>query len=235
MATKLWQCSRDFRILPLVIQTSFVPVRNKTHGNLPQKRRINPFVKRHTDFIKHLCIALVKYERIQTTYERARKLEKYGNMLIEFTKRKQPPPDLFMIENGFLLRPDEAVAKLTHKRIVNRKWKKRVLYPKPLSEEEFVAHCRIEATNVLLGDQEALNKLYGELADRYKDTYGGYVKFTRVPNQPNKPYPWLAYVEFQGNGLPELPVMPDIVLGRIKGNPREFLPHELTHLIQEVD
>ena len=59
----------------------FIPARLKSHGNLPKKRRINPFVQRNTDFIKLLCVALVKHERIQTTLERAKKIEKYGNLV----------------------------------------------------------------------------------------------------------------------------------------------------------
>lgn len=68
--------------IPLVSALRF-----KTHGNLPKKRRINPFVQRNTDFIKLLCIALIKYERIQTTLERAKKLEKYGNLVSIVTIR----------------------------------------------------------------------------------------------------------------------------------------------------
>ena len=71
---KLLRCS-------VVLEPLKVIQRCKTHGNLPQKRRPNFFVQRHTDFIKLLCIALVKYERIQTTLERAKKLEKYGNLV----------------------------------------------------------------------------------------------------------------------------------------------------------
>ena len=62
----------------------FVVARPKSHGNLPEKRRINPFVRRNTDFIKLLCVALVKHERIQTTLERAKKIEKYGNLVKSF-------------------------------------------------------------------------------------------------------------------------------------------------------
>jgi len=210
---------------PLVV----VPHRLKSHGNLPQKRRPNRFVERHTDFIKLLCIALVKHERIQTTLERAKKLERYGNMLIELAIRKQAPPDLFTLENGFLLRPDEIAAKFTVKIIDNRRWKKRVMIPEALSEEEFVKQCREEAAKVLLQDESAINKLYGELADRYRGKYGGFVKITRIPNQPNKQYPWLAYVELQNNSLPPLPVLPEYSNGELKGRPRLYQEHELEH------
>ena len=64
--------------------------------------------------------------------------------------RKQPPPDLIALENGFLLRPDEIQEKFIQKRIVNRRWKKRLVLPKPLSEEEFVQQCREHASKVLL-------------------------------------------------------------------------------------
>ena len=65
----------------VVLEPLKIIQRYKTHGNLRQKRRPNLFVQRHTDFIKLLCIALVKYERIQTTLEREKKLEKYGNLV----------------------------------------------------------------------------------------------------------------------------------------------------------
>ena len=70
--------------------------------------------------------------------------------LIELTQRTQPPPDLFTLQDGFLLRPDEIKEKFTEKRIHNRRWKKRLILPKEMSEEEFKARCRIEAANILL-------------------------------------------------------------------------------------
>ncbi|XP_065644149.1 large ribosomal subunit protein bL17 [Hydra vulgaris] len=205
----------------------FSSIRHKYMGNVRQKRKINPFVKRHTDFIKELCIALVKYERIQTTFERAKVLEKYGNLLIELTQRTQPPPDLFALENGFLLRPDEITAKFTEKQLINRRWKKRIVFPTSTSTEQFVATCRNEAENILLKDKEAIEKLYGELSDRYRGKYGGYVKVTKIPNQPNKKFPWLAYVEYQDNNLPALPPMPEVIKGELKGRPRMYNLHEL--------
>jgi len=208
-----------------------ITCRHKSHGNLRTKRLQNPFVQRNTDFIKLLSIALIKYERIQTTLERARKLEKYGNLLIELTKRKQPPPDItIVLQDGFLLRPDEIDAKFIQKKMINRRWKKRTVYPEPLSESEYVARCREEAGKILLHDEEAINKLYGELAERYEGKYGGFVKVTRIPNKPRKHFPWLAYVEYHDNGLPPLPVMPVCKNGELYGRPREFMEHEIQKL-----
>merc|ERR1712076_167389 len=198
-----------------------ITCRHKSHGNLRTKRLQNPFVQRNTDFIKLLSIALIKYERIQTTLERARKLEKYGNLLTELTKRKQPPPDItIVLQDGFLLRPDEIDAKFIQKKMINRRWKKRTVYPEPLSESEYVARCR----------EGAINKLYGELAERYEGKYGGFVKVTRIPNKPRKHFPWLAYVEYHDNGLPPLPVMPVCKNGELYGRPREFMEHEIQKL-----
>lgn len=56
-------------------------VRYKNHRDLPQKKRINVFVKRHTDLIKHLCIALVKHERVFTTMNKAKQLQEYGDLV----------------------------------------------------------------------------------------------------------------------------------------------------------
>ena len=83
MAFKL--CQRNLKSPLLYLQEPvLIALRFKTHGNLPTKRRLSPFIQRNTDFIKQLCIALVKYERIQTTLERAKKLEKYGNLVRDF-------------------------------------------------------------------------------------------------------------------------------------------------------
>ena len=70
------------------LQNLLMSVRHKYMGNLRQKRKINPFIQRHTDFIKQLCIALVKFERIQTTFERAKVLEKYGNLVCTLNESK---------------------------------------------------------------------------------------------------------------------------------------------------
>lgn len=205
-----------------------VACRHKTHGQLRTKRLKNPYIQRQTDFIKLLSIALVKYERIQTTLERAKKLERVGNLLIELTQRRKAPPDItIVLQDGFLLRPDEIETKFRTKKLINRRWKKRIVYPDELSENEYAERCREEATKMLLQDQEALNKLYGELSERYAGKYGGFVKVTRIPNKPKKHFPWLAYVEFQNNGLPPLPVVPFVEKGELYGRPREFLDHEL--------
>ena len=62
---------------------NLIPVRFKTHRKFPSKKRINPFVQRRTDLIKKLVIALVQYERIQTTYHKAVQLKKYGDLVRE--------------------------------------------------------------------------------------------------------------------------------------------------------
>lgn len=181
--------------------------RNKSHGNLPTKRLKNPWVQRNTDFIKLLCIALVKYERIQTTHRRAVQLQQYGNLLVELTRRTQPPPDItIVIENGFLLRPDEIKEKFKAKKMVNRRWKNRILYPEPLSDNEFIARCHETASCILLQDSHAIDKLYGELRERYLDTQAkNFVNITKIPNAKRRKYPDLAYVELRGNNLPPLP------------------------------
>lgn len=52
------------------------------------------------------------------------------------------------------------------------------------------------------------------------------MKVSRIPNQPRKIYPWLAYVEYNENSLPPLPVLPIIENGKIKGRPRLYQDHE---------
>ena len=183
--------------------------RHQHMGNRPTKRLQNPWIQRNTDFIKLLCIALVKHERIQTTTGRALVLRQYANLLVELSRRAQPPPDIaIVLENGFLLRQDEIQEKFKAKKMENRRWKKRVMFPK-LSEDELVARCREEAGNILLQDSDAMDKLYGELRDRYFDAESkNFVTITKIPQGKNKMFKQLAYVEFRDNGLPPLPPMP---------------------------
>lgn len=56
-----------------------------------------------------------------------------------------------MIENGYILNEKEALEKMVTKRIVNRRSKKVIIQPKQLTEEEFIARCRQEASNMLMG------------------------------------------------------------------------------------
>ena len=48
---------------------------------MPTRKRINYFVQRRTDLIKKLVLALVQYERIQTTDRKAQQLKKYGDLV----------------------------------------------------------------------------------------------------------------------------------------------------------
>ena len=66
-------------LLPAAI--NICQVRYKNHRDLPQKKKVNPFVKRHTDLIKHLSIALVKHERVFTTMNKAKQLQEYGDLV----------------------------------------------------------------------------------------------------------------------------------------------------------
>jgi len=217
-------------VLPLLPQ--LMCTRNKGHGNFRQNRLKNPWVQERTDFIKLLCIGLVRHERIQTTMERAKLMQRYGNLLIELTQRKQAPPDILVtLENGFLLRPDEIEEKFTTRKLINRKWKKRIELPVKLTEEEYVAQCKIEAANILLQDEVALTKLYGELAERYRGRYGGFVKITQIPNKHRKYFPHMAYVEYHENGLPPLPTLPVVRDGELYGIPRDIVQSD-DHLIK---
>ena len=76
--------------------------------------------------------------------------------LITLSQRRSPPPDLDMIQNGFVLTEKEALENMITKRIVNRRSKKVLLQPKELTEEEFVTRCREEASNMLMGVSQSL-------------------------------------------------------------------------------
>ncbi len=78
-------CSLAIQCLTQANKTFFgatlVQVRHRSYRHLPQKKKKNPFVKRHTDFIKHLCIALVNHERVLTTVFKAQQLQQYGDLV----------------------------------------------------------------------------------------------------------------------------------------------------------
>lgn len=191
-----------------------ISVRYKTHRKFPTKKKINPFVKPRTDLIKKLVLALVQHERIQTTHRKALQLKKYGDLIITLTLRRRPPPDLDMIENGFILTEAEAKEKMIKTRIVNRRSKKVLISPQVPNEQQYLERCRKAASDMLLGDQEAVEKLYNTLKERYKDKYGNFVKITSIPNPPRSTFPNMAYVELKDNSLPPLPKLPVVHNGR---------------------
>ena len=80
-------------------------------------------------------------------------------------------------------------------------------------------------------DQNALEKLYGPLKQRYQDRYGNFVKITRIPNPPNSTFPNMAYVELVDNSLPSLPKLPVVKNGKwvVYGKEEE---NEQTALVQ---
>ncbi|KAL9965873.1 hypothetical protein ACROYT_G029727 [Oculina patagonica] len=195
---------------------------------MPTKKRINPFVQRRTDLIKKLVLALVQHERIQTTDRKAQQLKQYGDLLVTLAQRRRPPPDLDLIDNGFVLTEEESEERRITKRIINRMSKKVVIPPPALSEEEFVQRCREEASNMLLGNEEALEKLYTTLKERYRERYGNFVKITKIPNPPHSPYPNMAYVELVGSSLPPLPKLPVVKEGKWVVYGRDEDDNELT-------
>lgn len=74
----------------------------------------------------------------------------------------------------------------------------------------------------MLQNEEAIEKLHGDLGSRFHGKYGGFVKITEIP-LPKMRYPLLAYAEFVDNGLKPLPEMPSIVNRRLKAFPRSGL------------
>ena len=73
------------KLLTGILKQSFIPTRNAVKSaarrRLPTKPVINPFVLKRTNFIKELCVALVKYDRIQTTLHKALQLKTYGELV----------------------------------------------------------------------------------------------------------------------------------------------------------
>lgn len=215
MASMVWKVLKDGTFLKSIFPcVNLIPVRCKTHRKFPTRKRINPFVKPRTDLIKKLVLALVQHERIQTTHHKALQLKKYGDLIITLALRRRPPPDLDMIEDGFVLTEAEAAEKMIKRRIVNRRSKKVIIPPQVPNEQQYVERCKKAASDMLLGDREALDKLYSTLKERYKDRYGNFVKITSIPNPPRPTFPNMAYVELRDNSLPPLPKLPVVDNGR---------------------
>ncbi|KAK2566510.1 39S ribosomal protein L17 [Acropora cervicornis] len=188
MASMLWKVARDGIFLKYILPSvNMIPVRYKTHRKFPTKKKINPFVKPRTDLIKKLVLALVQHERIQTTHRKALQLKKYEA---------------------------EAKEKMIKTRIVNRRSKKVLISPQVPNEQQYLERCRKAASDMLLGEQEAVEKLYSTLKERYKDKYGNFVKITSIPNPPRSTFPNMAYVELRDNSLPPLPKLPVVHNGR---------------------
>jgi len=225
------RCTHNSQLL-LIAGGNVSQVRFKNRRDAPQKKRVNVFVKRHTDLIKHLCIALVKHERVLTTANKALQLQEYGDLLINLIQRKQPPPDLFMIRNGFVTTEDEAIELRIRRRIMNRMSRRIFIPPKELSEDEYIERCRVAVKQILLEDNDALGKLYGTLAERFSGQYGGFTKVTKLPLPKKKLFPNLAYVEYVGNNLQPLPEMPTIIKGRLKAFPRSGIISDQSELME---
>lgn len=215
MAAVLWRIAGESvfqkSVLPCI---NMIPVRYKTHRKFPTRKRINPFVKLRTDLIKRLVLALVQHERIQTTHHKALQLKKYGDLVITLMQRRHPPPDLDMIEDGWVLTEKEAAEKMIKKRLINRMSKKIVVPPQVQGEKEYMQRCKKIALEMLLGNEEALDKLYTTLKERYKDRYGNFVQITKIPNPPRSTFPNMAYVELKDNSLPPLPKLPVVENGK---------------------
>ena len=66
-------------------------------------------------------------------------------------QRRRPPPDLDMIEDGWVLTEKEATEKMIKKRLINRMSKKIVVPPQVPGEKEYMQRCRKIALEMLLG------------------------------------------------------------------------------------
>ena len=82
MAAVWWKIASEGTFLKSIVPcVNLIPVRYKTHRKFPTRKRVNPFVKLRTDLIKKLVVALVQYERVQTTYRKSLQLKKYGDLV----------------------------------------------------------------------------------------------------------------------------------------------------------
>lgn len=80
-----WCILSSCKRFPHNLKHTIVPTRNAVKSaarrRLPSKPAVNPFINKRTDFIKQLCVALVKYDRIQTTLHKALQLQAYGELV----------------------------------------------------------------------------------------------------------------------------------------------------------
>jgi len=82
MASIFWKAAGEITFLKsLVPCVNLIPVRYRVRRKMQTRKRINYFVQRRTDLIKKLVLALVQYERIQTTDRKAQQLKKYGDLV----------------------------------------------------------------------------------------------------------------------------------------------------------
>ena len=71
--------------------------------------------------------------------------------IITLMQRRHPPPDLDMIEDGWVLTEKEAAEKMIKKRLINRMSKKIVVLPQLQGEKEYMQRCKKIALEMLLG------------------------------------------------------------------------------------
>lgn len=82
MASIFWKAAGEVTFLKSFVPcVNLIPVRYRVRRKMPTRKRINYFVQRRTDLIKKLVLALVQYERIQTTDRKAQQLKKYGDLV----------------------------------------------------------------------------------------------------------------------------------------------------------
>lgn len=91
--------------------------------------------------------------------------------------RRRPPPDLDLIEDGFVLTEEESEERRLTKQIINRRSRKVILPIPVLSEEEYVQRCREEASNMLLGVRK---ERFCLLVCLYKNCFFFYPKMSMV-------------------------------------------------------
>lgn len=68
-------------IKTLTSSLNITTIRLGTHRKYPTKQVVNPFVQRRTDLIKKIVLSLVQHERIQTTFQKAQQVKKYGDLV----------------------------------------------------------------------------------------------------------------------------------------------------------
>ena len=72
-------------------------------------------------------------------------------------QRRRPPPDLDMIEDGWVLTEKEAAEKMIQKRIINRMSKRVIVPPQVQGENEYRQRCKKIALDMLLGVRKTVS------------------------------------------------------------------------------
>lgn len=126
--------------------------------------------------LKNLATDLVVYEKVETTEKRAKELRSYVEKLITKAKRANANPGEYQApKNAKNTEKENQRAALTANQLhAYRQIAKKVVKTKALAPVEIEGHDEYEVPEI-----NVVLKIMDDLADRFKDTNGGYTKIIK--------------------------------------------------------